>query len=42
MLDSAIEGLSKGFMEYPNDPILPIVQSSIRNAVKEINNYSDE
>lgn len=30
MLDSAIIGLSKGYMDYQNDPILPIVQDYIK------------
>jgi len=29
MLDSAIDGLSKGYMEYANDPLLPLVVESI-------------
>jgi len=37
MLDSAITGLSKGVMEYDNDPILPIVQKFIK---KSVENYS--
>jgi len=38
MLDSAILGLSKGYMDYENDPIMPIVQNYIKtNASK----YSD-
>lgn len=40
-MDSAIQGLAKGFMDYPNDPILPIVQQSIRQAVEKVNNMSE-
>jgi hypothetical protein len=29
-------------MNYPNDPILPIVSASIRRAVKKNNSFSDE
>lgn len=40
MLDSAIEGLSKGYMDYANDPILPLVQQSIRSSVESLNKLS--
>ena len=36
MLDSAIEGLSRGVMEYNNDPILPIVRDVVRRHVKKV------
>ena len=36
MLDSAIQGLSQGFMDYPNDPILPVVTQSIHKAVERV------
>jgi hypothetical protein len=42
MLDSAIEGLTMGYMDYSIDPVLPIALSSSRNALKEVNNYSNE
>lgn len=35
-LDSAIEGISKGFMDYQNDPLLPLILSSIEANVKKI------
>jgi hypothetical protein len=33
MLDSAIEGLSKGKMDYASDPLLPLILASIRKNV---------
>ena len=30
-------GLSKGYMYYAIDPILPVVKQSIRNSVQKIN-----
>ena len=41
MLDSAIEGLSKGFMDYNNDPILPLVQSIIEKHVHKFANLPE-
>ena len=41
MLDSAIEGLSKGFMDYSNDPILPLVQSIIKKNVDKFANLPE-
>ena len=29
-------------MDYPNDPILPIVQKSIKSSIEAINNMNDE
>jgi hypothetical protein len=42
MLDSAIEGLSKGYMEYNNDPILPIVQRVVRKHVQKVEKLTPE
>ena len=42
MLVSAIDGLSKGYMDYAIDPVLPIVKQSIRNSVEKINKMSPE
>lgn len=39
-LDSAIDGLSKGFMDYQNDPLLPLILASIENNVKKITTLS--
>ena len=40
MMDSAIQGLSKGFMDYPNDPIMPVVNNSIKKAVESVQKMS--
>ena len=37
-----ILGLSKGYMDYAIDPVLPIVKQSIRNSVEKINKMSPE
>lgn len=42
MLDSAIEGLRKGFMDYSNDPILPLVQGVVQREVQKIQSLSPE
>lgn len=42
MLTSAIEGISKGFMNYENDPVLPIVKNSIKKRVEEFNGLTAE
>jgi hypothetical protein len=35
MLQTAIEGLSKGFMDYSSDPLLPLILENIKkNAAK--------
>lgn len=39
-LDSAIDGLSKGYMDYQNDPLLPLILSSIEANVKKITTLS--
>lgn len=41
MLVSAIDGLSKGYMDYAIDPILPIVKESIKKSVKKVNDLSE-
>lgn len=41
-LDSAIDGLSKGFMDYDNDPLLPLILSSIENNVKKITSLTPQ
>jgi hypothetical protein len=40
MFDSALIGLSKGKMEYENDPILPLVLSTIEKEVQRIQSLS--
>jgi len=40
MLDSAIEGLSKGQMEYNNDYLLPVVTGIVQQKVAAYNNLS--
>eukprot|EP01016_Furgasonia_blochmanni_P020168 TRINITY_DN224_c0_g1_i14.p3 TRINITY_DN224_c0_g1~~TRINITY_DN224_c0_g1_i14.p3 ORF type:complete len:239 (-),score=112.71 TRINITY_DN224_c0_g1_i14:360-1076(-) len=42
MLDSAINGLSKGFMDYQNDPILPIVQGVVKRHVEKLAKLSPQ
>ena len=43
MFESALIGLSKGVMEYENDPILPIVNNYIKvNTAKYSNISADE
>lgn len=42
MFDSALIGLSKGVMEYENDPILPIVQSYIRTNTEKYSNLTED
>lgn len=37
MITSAIEGISKGYMDFENDPVLPIVRKSITKKVAEFN-----
>ncbi|KAL4504177.1 hypothetical protein ABPG72_021015 [Tetrahymena utriculariae] len=39
-LDSAIDGISKGYMDYQNDPLLPLILSSIEANVKKITTLS--
>jgi hypothetical protein len=41
MLDSAITGLSKGYMDYENDPILPLVNEVIKKHVQKFNNLNE-
>eukprot|EP01017_Pseudomicrothorax_dubius_P004775 TRINITY_DN1104_c0_g1_i2.p1 TRINITY_DN1104_c0_g1~~TRINITY_DN1104_c0_g1_i2.p1 ORF type:complete len:443 (+),score=145.24 TRINITY_DN1104_c0_g1_i2:74-1330(+) len=36
MLESAIEGLRKGYMDYQNDPILPLVRQNIAREVSRL------
>jgi hypothetical protein len=42
MFESALEGLSKGQMNYNNDPILPLVQSYVKENLKKYSNLSPE
>jgi len=41
MLDSAIEGLSKGYMDFANDPILPLVREIIGKNIDKFNRLSE-
>lgn len=40
MLDSAIEGLAKGKMDYANDPLLPLILESIKKNVSQFSTLS--
>jgi len=42
MFESALEGLSKGYMDYSNDPILPLVQKYVRENLQKYSNLSPE
>eukprot|EP00331_Platyophrya_macrostoma_P008522 CAMPEP_0176430664 /NCGR_PEP_ID=MMETSP0127-20121128/14378_1 /TAXON_ID=938130 /ORGANISM="Platyophrya macrostoma, Strain WH" /LENGTH=383 /DNA_ID=CAMNT_0017812577 /DNA_START=37 /DNA_END=1188 /DNA_ORIENTATION=+ len=42
MLESAIRGLAKGYMDYEGDPILPLVQKVIRRNVEKFTKLSAE
>jgi len=42
MLESAINGLAKGYMDYEGDPILPLVQKVIRRNVEKFTKLSAE
>lgn len=40
MFDSALEGLSKGVMEYNNDPILPLVMKVVKEKAAQFQTLS--
>jgi len=42
MLDSALEGLTKGYMEYNNDPVLPLIQNYVKREMERYTNLSEE
>lgn len=42
IFESALEGLSKGVMEYNNDPILPLVVKVVKEKVSKIQNLTKE
>lgn len=42
IFESALIGLSKGYMEYEKDPILPLVKSYIKNSVSKYTNLPEE
>ena len=42
MLDSSIDGLSKGYMDYNNDPLMPFILKSIEENVKKLTSLSVE
>ena len=42
MLDSSIDGLSKGYMNYNNDPLMPFILKSIEENVKKLTSLSAE
>jgi len=42
LFDSALEGLSKGAMDYNNDPILPLVRSYVKVNIEKYSNLSAE
>lgn len=41
MLESAIKGLAKGYMDYEGDPILPLVQGAIKRNVEKFSKLND-
>jgi len=42
MFESALEGLSKGAMEYAHDPILPLIQGYVKQNLEKYSNLSTE
>jgi len=42
MFDSALEGLSKGYMDYNNDPILPLIQNYVKSEMQRYSSLSAE
>jgi hypothetical protein len=42
MFNSALEGLTKGYMEYNNDPVLPLIQSYVKREMDRYTNLSEE
>jgi len=42
MFNSALEGLSKGYMEYNNDPVLPLIQNYVRREMDRYTSLSEE
>lgn len=42
IFESALEGLSKGYMDYNNDPILPLVKSYVQGEVARYTSLSQE
>jgi hypothetical protein len=41
-LESAIEGLSKGFMDYQRDPLLPLILERVKKEANTITSLSAE
>jgi len=42
MFNSALQGLSKGYMDYSNDPVLPMIQDYVRREMDRYSNLSVE
>lgn len=42
ILQTAIESLAKGYCDYANDPIMPLVRKSISESVKKVQAMSTE
>jgi hypothetical protein len=42
MFNSALEGLSKGYMEYNNDPVLPLIQRYVKSEMERYTSLSEE
>lgn len=42
MFESALTGLSKGYMDYTNDPILPLVKNYVQREMERYTNLSPE
>jgi len=42
IFESALQGLSKGYMDYNNDPILPLVSSYVKANLEKYSNLTTE
>jgi hypothetical protein len=42
IFNSALEGLSKGYMDYNNDPILPLIRNYVRSEMERYQSLSPE
>ena len=42
IMNSAIEGISKGFTEFANDPLLPLIQEYIKKRIATYDNLTQQ
>lgn len=42
ILQTAIESLAKGYCDYANDPIMPLVRAKISEKVQEVQKMSEQ